>query len=58
VYAKLRKDGIGGTYLASLRSFLCDVPQIVTYDGEISIAPNINKGIPQGIVLVPLLFIV
>ena len=55
---KLQAYGIEGELLAWITEYLRDRTQIVTVNGESSIAGAVISGIPQGTVLGPLLFVI
>ena len=48
--------GIRGTILKWLESYLSDQVQFGTFDGTPSEVKSVNCGVPQGSILVPLLF--
>src|SRR6218665_2615634 len=52
-----RMYGICSTALDWLRSYICDRRQIVLYDGVLSTFRSLCRGVPQGSVLGPLLFL-
>lgn len=54
---KLEKYGIRGTPLRLIESYLTDRVQYVKVNGTVSIPLTVIKGVPQGTVLGPLLFI-
>lgn len=53
--AKLEMIGIQGSNLKLLKSFLSDRNQIISMNGFLSQAENIEYGVPQGSVLSPIL---
>lgn len=55
---KLKLYGVRGTPLQVIESYLSDRKQWVHWDGEISGVRVPNRGVPQGSVLGPLLFII
>lgn len=54
---KLELYGIVGPALTLLKSFLSNRRQVVCVNGQTSHPANINKGVPQGSILGPLLFL-
>ena len=55
---KLKSLGITNPLLAWIKSYLTDRKQCVVIDGQASEWSNIEAGVPQGLVLGPLLFLV
>ena len=54
---KFRQLGIGGPFLGIVTEFLSSRLQRVVVDGQFNEYRNVISGVPQGIVLGPLLFI-
>jgi len=57
LFHKLYHYGIRGNLLEWLKDFLTDRSQRVLVNGEQSDSANVKSGVPQGTVLVPLLFL-
>ena len=55
---KLRRMGTCGKYLGLIDSFLCERFQRVLLNGQTLKWSQIKTGVPQGLVLGPLLFLV
>ena len=54
----LQYYGLRDTILYWLKSYLSDRTQYVEYDGVASAKKLIETGVPQGSILVPLLFVI
>ena len=52
----LKQNGISGKLLSVLSDFLKDRKQIATLNGRFSTWAGVNKRVPQGSILGPLLF--
>ena len=55
---KLYSYGIWGSTLKWMESYLTDRTLYVVFDGKVSETRSIKCGVPQGCILVPLLFII
>ena len=55
---KLKRNGISGNLLSLLTDFLRSRKQRVILNGQSSSWTNINAGVPQGSILVLLLFLI
>ena len=53
---KLTENGISGNLVNLLRDFLNETKQRVILNGQCSTWKNVTAGVPQGSILVPLLF--
>lgn len=58
LFCKLASLGINGPALELLRSYLLDRTQTVNISGVLSEKTIVNKGVPQGSILGPLLFLI
>lgn len=54
---KLSRYGLGGTVLATLKSYLENRRQIVSVQGALSQELKLHYGVPQGSVMAPLMFL-
>ena len=50
--------GIRGSMLKWMESYLTEKSQYVVFDGKVSKTHGIKRGVPQGSILGPLLFII
>ena len=55
---KLRHNGISGDIINILRDFLCNRKQRVVLNDQCSSWADANAGVPQGSILIPLLFLI
>ena len=58
LFYKLKRNGIDGSFLCLLESFLTDKQQRVVLDGQSSNWKNVRAGVPKGSILGPFLFLI
>ena len=54
---KIANSGVGPKVVVRIREFLLGRPQRVSVGGQLSEEVRVTSGVPQGIVLVPVLFL-